>query len=464
MLKPNHMQDPEFEKIVRQKMEELNFNPPEALWKNVALGIQDKKRSRRPLFWPIFLLGLGLAGGFYFGNRGTVNQQSPTGKNEVREVLPKTNPEKINKNVSKLSTSNNVFNSASPSIRSQKPKIGAMPTAWQTSLHKIPQIQSFDEKNNPDPLENQASSNSSLNHQNNIVSPDISYKKSLPPLALLSISQSRIYPRLASSLNDTKTFPKQRKKTPWTFGLTISPGISRIEEGLFKSGSVSDMSGIMLPSYNATPGGAVFFPPSTIQSDAAYSAGVIFQKPLSNRIALSIGVNYHYYSTLIKTGAKVGDTSYTYSFNSSPPSSFPVPSLNLVSTNVVYQTGNTSSYINRYHFIELPVSVQILLNQNNHLPISWEVGMRLSRMIASNALHYDYLTDYYFKDNALFNKTQVSASTALLVGFWRQGHFFQAGPELQYGLTNMITDNAYNKQHLIFYGIKLTTMIGKFSF
>jgi len=61
------MHEPEFEKKVQQKMEELEFSPSEAVWMNLERRIGTKKRRRLPLFWLFFLPGLLLgAAGAYF--------------------------------------------------------------------------------------------------------------------------------------------------------------------------------------------------------------------------------------------------------------------------------------------------------------------------------------------------------------------------------------------------------------
>src|SRR5580704_16692080 len=87
MQKLNHMQDPEFEKTVRQKMEELNFSPPEGLWGKVELEIKSNPRSKRILFWflPIFLLLL--AAGTYTllrVNNRKINQLIASGSSAKR--------------------------------------------------------------------------------------------------------------------------------------------------------------------------------------------------------------------------------------------------------------------------------------------------------------------------------------------------------------------------------------------
>src|SRR5665213_2878656 len=65
------MHDPEFEKEVQKRMEELEFTPSEGVWINLQRGLDKEEKRRAPLFWLFFLLGgilLGAGGAslFYF--------------------------------------------------------------------------------------------------------------------------------------------------------------------------------------------------------------------------------------------------------------------------------------------------------------------------------------------------------------------------------------------------------------
>ena len=57
------MHENKFEKQVQEKMDQLGFDPSEAVWTEVDRVINSEKKRRRPIFWIFFLSGLVLAGG-----------------------------------------------------------------------------------------------------------------------------------------------------------------------------------------------------------------------------------------------------------------------------------------------------------------------------------------------------------------------------------------------------------------
>ncbi len=60
------MREDEFEKQVREKMEQLGFDPSESVWTGVDKEINKEKKRRVPLFWLFLFSGLLLAGGSYY--------------------------------------------------------------------------------------------------------------------------------------------------------------------------------------------------------------------------------------------------------------------------------------------------------------------------------------------------------------------------------------------------------------
>ena len=59
------MQEQNFEKQVRQKMEELSLTPSEPVWKNIDAQVR-KKRDRRRLFFWLPLVAFVIGGGLWF--------------------------------------------------------------------------------------------------------------------------------------------------------------------------------------------------------------------------------------------------------------------------------------------------------------------------------------------------------------------------------------------------------------
>ena len=90
------MREEEFEKRVRDKMEQLGFDPSESVWIGVDKEINKEKRRRMPLFWLFFASGLLLAGGAYY---------FVTNKNTAG-VIPNNNAENTIAKIPEQGTSN----------------------------------------------------------------------------------------------------------------------------------------------------------------------------------------------------------------------------------------------------------------------------------------------------------------------------------------------------------------------
>ena len=123
--------------------------------------------------------------------------------------------------------------------------------------------------------------------------------------------------------------------------------------------------------------------------------------------------------------------------------------------NEFYTTGTNSKYTNKYHFVSLPVSLQLKLADRKKYGILWENGIMASRLISATALHYDGITGTYYKDDALFNKTQWTVASSLLFNIKSKNLQLYAGPHVQYGMSNLVNGS---ESHLRYAGLKL--MVG----
>ena len=89
------MHEDKFEKQVREKMDQLGFDPTETVWAQVDLEINRKEKRRKPIFWIFFLSGLVLAGGAmyfglnYFTTTQKTNDNSTNAINKVRDLANK---------------------------------------------------------------------------------------------------------------------------------------------------------------------------------------------------------------------------------------------------------------------------------------------------------------------------------------------------------------------------------------
>jgi hypothetical protein len=121
-----------------------------------------------------------------------------------------------------------------------------------------------------------------------------------------------------------------------------------------------------------------------------------------------------------------------------------------------YVSGTSNTYFNHYHFFELPVLMNFQLNNNKKMPLTWQAGLSFSYLINTNALQFDPSSGTYYKDNSLYNKTQINLLTGFTIGFYRKKSLMKIGPEIQYGATNLLHGYTNNSQHIFYGGLKLS--------
>ena len=184
---------------------------------------------------------------------------------------------------------------------------------------------------------------------------------------------------------------------------------------------------------------------SYIRAAFSFGAGAFGIRNLSDRVSISAGLNYHYYSTEIQVGSLENKT---ITVNSIPGQQ--------VRASSYYENGRNHNYTNQYHFIELPVSLNYKLNRSPRMPFIWEGGLSVAYLLGSNALNYDPLTNTYYAYNKLFNNTQLNVATAVMIGFPIYHYTLQAGPQFEYGLTKLLKSSAGTPGHVLYYGLKIS--------
>jgi hypothetical protein len=82
-------------------------------------------------------------------------------------------------------------------------------------------------------------------------------------------------------------------------------------------------------------------------------------------------------------------------------------------------------------------------------------------LISTNALQFNP-AGYYYKNNSLFNKTQLGLNTGLFVTlFSKQKNPLSIGPFFYYDVTHISSQGLYNKKHFVFTGLQAEILFGK---
>lgn len=107
-------------------------------------------------------------------------------------------------------------------------------------------------------------------------------------------------------------------------------------------------------------------------------------------------------------------------------------------------------YTNRFHFVELPVA--LALQPARRLPVALEAGLNFSRLLSTNALSYHDSARMYFSGKDQFNKYGLSLQGGLTVRLWeRGGRPLTFGPMVRYSFGNLELNR---RSHLYQYGLQ----------
>ena len=449
------MHENRFEKQVREKMDQLQFDPLEAVWTSVDLEINKDKKRRRPMFWLFFFSGIALvSGAYFFGHnrdnpvsinktrQNTNDQKLPAQRGSVsrnEKLIGRSNADHLS-NSDHLSNANHVGNTAQVGVQFNKP----LKAASAKQVNSSRQRTHLNEEHISDETANEGMPD---NHQ--VLEPSKLFpagdqgnnkdSSSVKKTEYFSEAEKKKTDTVAETHLATEK-KKQTKSHKWQLGFDATGGFSKIQQSLFKSGGTN-------PSYSSySPGGLItgagYGPPSEITAGFSFGAGVFVKKNLSKRFSFSAGLDYQYYSTKIRTGDHFAPSSGSYA-------------------NSYYVPGNLHGYTNRYRFITMPLSISFQLNKSRRLPVSLIQTASISYLLNSHVLYYDPTANIYYKNNQALNKTQVRMATAILVGFPFQHSAMAIGPQIQYGLTGLLKKGYGGSEQLFYGGLTFTFVPGK---
>ncbi|OQP54650.1 hypothetical protein A4H97_22055 [Niastella yeongjuensis] len=308
---------------------------------------------------------------------------------------------------------------------------------------------------------------------------------------------------LPDSLGNTTAVAQpiqHRKPSLWHWGAMADAGYSRIAESrLFQLkgllGTEKYYAEDLAARSNASPSGnnstnnfsgtannqmvnwsAYTAPPkkaSPIQADFSFSVGLFVQRTISPRLKISLGLEYNYISVHTEVGQKVNSAANPIVVNVGPSQATVVKTYyksagtdtaQTISGNASYANATYSQrYTYRFHYLEMPLTVSWQINKGRRLPpFQLEGGFSIARLISEDALHYEGIKGVYYKDNDLFNKTQINFVAGLSVGLLqRSKHPIWIGPNLRYALNGLVNKDVSTGQYAWSTGISIKVLLGK---
>lgn len=457
---------PDFEHKVQQQLKELKLPPSDVVWNQLEMSL--RKRRRRRLIVFLLFFGLLISGaGFlhesqlFSGKTVSIKQNlysnDTTDKHSQHSRISdglsqSSGPDSGGRNhliVPKLSDTNSGGKESSgmflQSERERQPLTAIRKNGWAAKGKRYADVSPTKTDNrNPSFLEEIHSKAVSGFDETVFIEKGHLFP---PKTQLFDIAHPAVDRQiLASTAVSAAVMPLPRNnRRTWQWGLQAGAGVSTlVSEGLlniWEKTTLNDAYGI---SSNLAGN---FLPPpaSRVRPGLSWSTGIWVRRNLTRKWAVEAGLNYLEQSTIIQVGSYIDSLSY-----GSPSRVFTLQSSGL------YRNGSGSDYVNRHRFLELPLQVSYTIRPTAPHPISVNGGIALSKLIQTNALHYDQGTAVYFQDVDLFQKMQWSmhAGVSLPVGTLFK-HPIDLGGRFRYANTPLYKRQQSSSRHLLSAGVEL---------
>ncbi|HZH94935.1 MAG TPA: hypothetical protein VEY06_03580 [Flavisolibacter sp.] len=456
------MQEQNFEKEVRQKMDELLLQPSPPVWKKVKEEIGKKKEKRPFVFWllPLFILG-GAAGSYFYlipslkrdtrlnssvpeyKMPGVVDQEETSHNKAVKENVAITGS--INAKTDKEAVTGTTVNASRGKKGERFIKNYGTRLTGIASDKEQPALARYSTDNSRSDASPEAIQPSTLpritTHSDSVWVPDKIIIEQKVDTQNLKQAVGLI-PAIDSSVKTDSAHIKKHANTlkrKWIWSVYTGVGVSNTTTALFNN----EQRFIMDYSIGTTSGTPSFGQgPSPVQKSIAYSIGVDAKRNLSKRLSLTAGLHYSRYSTKRFVGAR--NTSFA---------NVTLGSNDSAKVNESYRPGRQQELTNKYHFVEIPVGIEFRIIKK--LPLYLHSGLTIAQMIGSDAVVYDANNRIYYKADKAFNRTGVFYFSSINYTVYKNKTFsLNAGPYLQYGVTKLEKFGA-NKHHLYSAGIRM---------
>ncbi len=480
----------DFEKEVEQRLAQLQMRPSDGVWQKLEAGLQKKKRRRA--FFLFFLTALVCTGGGFVAWQ-QLNPAQPQMVNTTgTDITPDKN--KLTANETTTLTNINTNTTVDTTVNTKNDEVVKQPAipAKADNVHTITDKKAIsnvdvatvnkkpkNKKNivvkantnkvntdiiditgTPANVNDDAVTNNSIIAVNENSDADIITKRKLTVASNLS-DKSFVNITDTNSITDIPvniaSIPQHivtqgeivkitKKKYPFYWGVEVMAGVSGTMdkiEGVNKSMQLdAPTAGYNNGLSPVLSNSAVWESQNTHRASTAHSFGLVGYKQLTRRNAVSVGLSYQYLSTI----SKIGDSSTTVSNNAN--------------MRTYYYGRELKNHINKFHFISIPVTHHLILNKNENMPFSWDLGGSVSRLISTNALvASSYLGGSFHEDDKSFTKTHFFIHTGFTIGFTNnKNRVWQMGPVLNYGI-NKIGQLKGDDKNFWEVGIKLRCLL-----
>jgi hypothetical protein len=465
------MQD-DFEKRVQQKMEELNLTPSAPVWEKIELQIRPEKK-RRVFFW-LFFAALLIGGSWWFLMQQQQTNQSSISTNQVQshdrlvnstpvneQKTPANNttPEKIaSKSKNQLSIAKksivegteNLF--VTQAVRKGQNDVASKKIAGRETSPPDRDLSvaisgnqsNQEEKKQPETkAENQESSSTQFNAD--------SSNNNKPATDEVKPSTDKKPAEDAKPSINADTSGRKLKVAVtgkgWQKRFLLQGGWSQYASGLTGLGaSYQDRYATNVPNSSVSGGNSGSASSVEYTKGLSFATGLGLSRLVNERLALTIALQYAYYSVNSKVGTyRRIDTAVAYAGSLVAVGGYYDKNLSTDSLSTDFTT--------HYHVLELPVGIDYRLLKKYPLYVS--LGAAYGRLMASNALTYNPSSGIYYENKENNSRNYLNLFAGLQYHIVQKGKLKLAlGPQAQYNLTHLQKQYTGKAPHLFFAGIK----------
>ena len=458
------MPENEFEKEVQQKMEGFKINPSNEVWNKVYPEIvQHKKKKKRIALYFIVLFFLLVGSWFlpllnnhYFlekqPNFSTVlrNINEPTEKENVtfkkntgikgkfklqdvavnKQVIDDDKNIQSAQQISKFKRSNSISSVTSANKKIIKSKEEKLLKIAQDNIEETVDILPDTYKKLP-PIYPEKNKTLPLSKIKIAINSHILFKAVIVPNTPDTIKNN--------NTGIVKNISKTKNNKKWILGINVALGKSATGNGYLASNNNRNFDYLLSPVSSVGSSINNGVAPASINSGIALTVGILANHQLSSKSNIAIGLNYK----LLTTNLLIGKDS---SNNNA----------------IIYSVGNTKTYHNNYHLIELPITFQRQVFSIKRHAVLVDAGISIAQLLYTNSLQYNNFQSNYYMDNKIFNKTMIALIGGVFINIaGNKSAQFLIGPQFYYSSTTIATSGLYTKAHYSFAGIKLQKMLKK---
>ncbi|HUQ96463.1 MAG TPA: outer membrane beta-barrel protein [Chitinophagaceae bacterium] len=444
------MQENNFEKAVRQKLDDLHLAPTEPVWQHIEATLK-KKKDRRFLFWllPVFLLG-GVILWWHTTTKAPALQAVQPIATEIKEeetfskphiAQPLIKMESTAKPAAPIQATKAVENTSlnqsnrlatlvtkKAGKKSGEPVLPSPPASFSNSHARVVTEGVFNKK----AYKNNAPINAATKTKQQQVIEGDSVQKADTALTVLQQLKQTQNDSLIAVTTPLITVSKRKQKLEWRLvarvgSSNIMQGLNSLFSGFSANKSLQDpaspqsyTSGYVY--YSAAGAGNVTLQPAAPAKGLQFTLGGLLKKRVSHHSSLQTGLQYGFYSNHLIVGTNLPGGLSTGSGNGA------------LSSRTIYQNnGARYRFTNTFHFIEMPVLFEYKVLKKR--PLHMQQGIVVSQVIRSNVLQYDSFTNTYYKNESGLQKTMLQFVVGLDYTIYKSKTFsLQAGPQVQWSL------------------------------